>query len=124
MGHTLIMGRRTWESFEGGLPGRRSIVLTRNDDLVLEGAEVAASLESALSMAGAGDVFIAGGEELYSMAMPRADRILITRVHAEIEGDATFPVINDNDWSMTGSNRHEADAVNCHACTFETWMRH
>ena len=123
MGHALIMGRRTWESFNGSLPGRRTIVLSRNDDLLLEGAEVANSLDSALEMAGEGDVFIAGGGEIYSMALPLADRILMTRVHAEVEGDATFPEIDADDWSMTESNRHESDDENCHACTFETWMR-
>lgn len=123
MGHALIMGRRTWESFNGRLSGRRTIVLSRNDDLLLEGAEVATSLDSALEMAGEGDVFIAGGGEIYSMALPLSDRILMTRVHVEVEGDASFPEIDADDWSMTESKRHESDAENCHACTFETWMR-
>ena len=123
MGHTLIMGRRTWESFSGSLPGRRSIVLSRSDALLLEGAEVATSLDSALEMAGEGEVFIAGGGEIYSMALPIADRILMTRVHIEVEGDASFPEIDTGDWSMTESRRQESDAENCHACTFQTWMR-
>ncbi len=123
MGHVLIMGRRTWDSFSGSLPGRRSIVLTRNGDLELEGAEVATSLEAAMDLAGEGDVFIAGGGELYSMALPMADRILMTRVHADVEGDARFPVIDEGQWTLVESNRHEADEANCHACTFETWTR-
>ena len=124
MGHALIMGRRTWDSFEGALPGRRSIVLSRNGDLLLEGAEVATSLDSALQRAGEEEIFIAGGGEIYSMALPLADRILMTRVHVEVEGDAWFPDIDRDDWSLAESTRHESDEKNCHACTFETWMRH
>ena len=88
MGHPVIMGRRTWESFEGGLPGRACIVVTRNQSLELEGATVATSLEAALAEAGnAQDVFVAGGGEIYRMAMEMADRIVLTRVHAQINGD-------------------------------------
>ena len=124
MGHPVIMGRRTWESFEGGLPGRACIVVTRNQDLELEGASVATSLEGALAEAGnAQDVFIAGGGEIYRMAMEMADRIVLTRVHAQINGDATFPTLDETLWHRTSAERHEVDDRNDHACTFEIWER-
>ena len=71
-GHVVIMGRRTWDSFEGALPGRRNVVLTRNGALVLDGADTVSTLEDAMALAGDKDIFIAGGGELYRMAMPLA----------------------------------------------------
>lgn len=124
MGHPVIMGRRTWDSFKGGLPGRACIVMTRNPELQLEGAEVVTSLEAALASAGdARDVFIAGGGEIYRMAMEWAHRIVLTRVHADVDGDAGFPVLDDSVWHRTSAERHEADDRNPHACTFEIWER-
>ncbi len=126
MGHPVIMGRRTWESFEGGLPGRRCIVVSRNPDLVLEGAATATSLEEALECAGeAEEIFIAGGGEIYRLAIERglADRILLTRIHTAIEGDATFPPLDPDVWQCDSSDRREPDERNEYACTFESWLR-
>ena len=123
MGHAVVMGRRTWDSFSGALPGRRNIVLTRNNDLVIENADVVTSLDDAMNCAGAGDVFIAGGGEIYRMAMPLADRILLTRVHVDAQGETTFPPIDDELWVKTDARHQDVDDRHEFACTFETWLR-
>ena len=122
-GHAVIMGRRTWDSFDGALPGRRNIVLTRNRELALEGADTVATLDDALALAGDGEIFIAGGGELYRAAMPLAERILMTRVHMEVDGDTTFPTIDTSVWTRTDAWTQDIDDRHAAACTFETWMR-
>ena len=92
MGHPIIMGRRTWESIGRPLPGRRSIVVTRNPAFAAPGAEVVDSLEAALARcADAPEVFVIGGAELYRLALPRADRLLITEIDHDFEGDTLSP---------------------------------
>ena len=122
-GHVVIMGRRTWDSFEGALPGRRNVVLTRNVELVLDGADTVSTLDDAMALAGDQDIFIAGCGELYRMAMPLADRILMTRVHMDVDGDTTFPAIDESEWKRTEARTHDIDERHAAACTFETWMR-
>ncbi len=123
MGHVVIMGRRTWDSFDGALPGRRNVVLTRNSDLELEGADTVSTLDDALRMADGQEIFIAGGGELYRMAMPMAERIFMTRVHMNVEGDTTFPEIDSTAWVRTDARTQDVDDRHAAACTFETWMR-
>jgi dihydrofolate reductase len=95
MGHSVVMGRRTWDSLPTRfrpLPGRRNVVVTRNDAWRAEGAERAASFADALRvLEGAPEVFVIGGAELYAEALPRADELLLTEVDAEVEGDTVFP---------------------------------
>lgn len=101
-GNPMIMGRKTFASIGRALPGRRSIVLTRDRDWQHPGVEVAHSLEAALDLAGAvPEVFIAGGGELYRQTMPLADRLLITEVDLEPEGTITFPAIDSDQWRET-----------------------
>ena len=104
-GHTVIMGRKTWESLPARfrpLPGRRNIVITRQPDYPAPGAEVADSLENALKLAStATTAFIIGGEQIYTQAMAVADRLEITEVELEPEGDAWFPEIAAVDWEKT-----------------------
>jgi len=101
-GHTVVMGRKTWESLPPRfrpLPGRRNIVITRQAAYVAPGAELADSLENALKLAStATTVFIIGGEQIYTQAMAVADRLEITEVDQEPEGDAWFPEITAVDW--------------------------
>ncbi len=124
MGRAVIMGRRTWDSFDGSLPGRRNIVITRNRSLEVEDAVTATSLDEALDLAGESEeIFIAGGGEIYRIALPLADRVCLTRVHAVIDGDARFPSLDPLQWECVESRRHEADEHNPIACTFETWQR-
>ncbi|XOF34100.1 MAG: dihydrofolate reductase [Candidatus Electrothrix sp. YB6] len=91
MGHTLIMGRKTWQSIGRPLPGRRNIVVTRNTEFSAAGADVAHSLEQGITAAGEGKIFIIGGAQLYRQALDRADTLILTRLEQEIAGDAFFP---------------------------------
>jgi dihydrofolate reductase len=100
MGHPVIMGRKTWESIGRPLPGRRNIVVSRNKDLQLNGAEVVHSLEDALnSLDEFSRVFVIGGEQLFSQAFDKADRLYITEIDLDIEGgDTFFEVPNEASW--------------------------
>ena len=104
-GHTVIMGRKTWESLPPRfrpLPGRRNIVISRQADYAAPGAEVADSLENALKLASTvASVFVIGGEQIYRQAMAIADRLEITEVDLEPDGDAWFPEIAAVDWRET-----------------------
>lgn len=95
MGHPVVMGRRTWDSLPARfrpLPGRRNVVVTRNDAWQAEGAERASSLDDALRLlARAPQVFVVGGAELYAEALARADELLLTEIDADIDGNTFFP---------------------------------
>ncbi len=98
MGHTLVMGRRTWDSIGRALPGRRTIVVTRQADWSAEGADRATSLDQALAAAGADEVFVVGGAEIYRQALDRSDVMELTEVRAEPDGDVWFPPFDPADW--------------------------
>ncbi len=99
MGHTLVMGRRTFDGVGRALPGRRTIVLTRDPEWHRAGVEVAHTFAEALSLAGPADeVFVAGGAQVYAEALPYAHRLVITEVDAEPEGDTYFPEWSREDW--------------------------
>lgn len=100
MGHHIIMGRKTFESIGRILPGRTSVVVSRNPDFRFEGALVAENLSKALALAADdSEAFIIGGGEIYAHALPLADRIYMTEVHATPAGDARFPEIRASDWT-------------------------
>ena len=107
MGKPMIMGRKTFESFPSPLPGRRHIVLTRGD-WQAEGAEVAHSVEDALALAG-GDGAVIGGAEVFALFADRTDRIELTEVHAEPEGDAIVPAFTG--WHETAREDHPAEGA-------------
>ena len=103
MGHAMIMGRKTFDSIGRALPGRRTIVITRQPDWTHADVETAHSLTDALSLAGPADeVFVCGGGQVYVEAMPFARRLLITEVDQEPAGDVMFPVIEPALWRETG----------------------
>ncbi|CAN7430311.1 dihydrofolate reductase [Cupriavidus necator] len=111
MGAPVIMGRKTWDSIGRPLPGRRNIVVSRNPDLRIEGAEVAASLEDAQRLCvGAEQIFLIGGAQLYAEAMPCADRLVVTEIDADVEGDAFFPAIDRTQWIETARETHHSEA--------------
>jgi dihydrofolate reductase len=119
LGKPILMGRRTWESLPGLLPHRTHVVITRNRDYRAEGAEVVHSLEQALEMFGAVDeVMVIGGGELYAQCLPRAARMHLTLVHAEVEGDTRFPAFDPADWVERGRESHPADERNPYPYTF------
>lgn len=106
MGHPMVMGRRTFDSM-GALPGRRSIVVTRQHDWAAPGVEVAHSLPDALALvADAEQVFVVGGGEVYRQAMAYAARLLVTEVDQSPDGSVTFPQIDLADWTETARDEH------------------
>jgi len=124
-GHHMVMGRRTWESIGcRPLPGRPTIVVTRNRDYAADRATVAHSLEEALRLVGDDDeVFIAGGEAIYRDALPVADRIHLTRIHADFDGDTHFPSFDEAEWRVVFEEHHERDEKNAYPYTFQVWER-
>jgi dihydrofolate reductase len=99
MGHPMVMGRKTWDSMGGPLPGRRSIVITRDPSWRAEGAEVTHSVPSALELAGSGPVFVVGGGEIYSQTLALADALELTEVDQYLEGDVFFPILDRSAWA-------------------------
>ena len=98
-GHTVVMGRKTWESIGRALPGRRNVVVTRQTGYVAPEASVAPSLEAALAAcAGETDVYVIGGAELYGAALPLADSLLLTEIHRDFAGDTRFPEFDRTRW--------------------------
>ncbi len=96
MGHPVVMGRKTWESIGRPLPGRRNIVVSRNAQLQLTGAEVASSLDEALDrLSESSRVFVIGGEQLFKQAFGKADRLYITEIEMDVEGGDTFFEVPD-----------------------------
>jgi len=110
MGKPLVMGRKTFESLPGILPGRRHIVITRDASWQADGAERADSLEQALDLANAPQIIVFGGAQIYAQALPLADRIEWTEVHARPEGDTYFPDFDRSEWTETFRESHPADS--------------
>ena len=109
MGSVMVMGRKTFESLPGLLPGRRHIVLTRDADWAAEGAEVAHDVEGALALAGSEPVSVIGGAAIFALFEPIADRIELTEVIAEVEGDVTMPDLRSSErWIERDYEDHEA----------------
>ena len=125
MGKPMIMGRRTWESVGTALPGRRTIVVTRQEGYQAPGADVAGSLDAALALvAGDPEVCIVGGARIYEQALPLADRMELTIIHARgIEGDSHFPAWEPGDWILVNQREHPADDQHRWAMSFRTLER-
>jgi dihydrofolate reductase len=125
MGHPMVMGRKTWESIGRPLPGRRSVVVSRQPGYAAAGAEIVASLDAALALcAGAAEVFVIGGEQLYREALPRADRLLVTEIDADFDGDARWPAIDPAQWRETAREHRPPTAERAIAFDFVTYVRH
>lgn len=113
MGHPVVMGRKTWESLGRPLSGRRNIVVTRDTQFRAEGAEVFHSPEAALVAAGDAErIFVIGGAQLYNTLLPRADRLELTEIWADVEGDAHFPLFDRSDFVEERRDARTADADN------------
>lgn len=124
MGHHLVMGRKTYESIGRVLPGRTSIVLTRQNGYSAPGTLIAADLNSALrAAAGDAEVFVIGGEAVFTEALRLADRIYFTQVHAVVAGDAYFPPLDEPCWTLVEEQHQPADAENEYELTFRTLER-
>lgn len=127
MGKPVIMGRKTFASIPDRfrpLPGRHNIVLTRRRDYDAEGVTVVHSIEAALAAAGsATEAVVIGGAELYAQLLPQADRLYLTLIDAEFEGDAYFPELDPAQWGETYRQAHPADERHEYAFTWLIWER-
>jgi len=124
MGHPLLMGRKTWQSLGRPLPGRRNLVVTRNAAFQADGAEVFSSIESALAaVATAEQVFVIGGGELYRRMLPMADRLVLTQIQADIDGDTCFPPFEPAQFHETARESHPADENNDYPYDFVEYWR-
>jgi len=124
LGKPILMGRRTWESLPGLLPERRHIVLTARRDYQAAGCEIAHSLAEAIALAGeVPELMVIGGGELYRLALPLADRLQLTLVHAAVAGDTFFPEFDPKEWRETAREEHSADERNPFAYAFVTLER-
>ena len=120
MGKPLVMGRKTHESIGRPLPGRRNIILTRQQEYTAEGCIVCENTEEALAAcAGHEEVMVMGGATLYELFLPRAGRIYLTRVQAEVDGDTWFPPFDESAWNVVERRDYPADANNEYACSFQ-----
>lgn len=122
-GAPVIMGRKTFESLSAPLPSRENIVITRQEKDI-PGCTVVHSLEAALAAASKGnprEVFVIGGEAIFAEALPRADRVYLTRVHATVEGDTYFPEFDPAEWRLVSAERHEADSEHAYPFTFQVF---
>lgn len=123
LGKTVLMGRKTWTSLGRPLPERSNWVLTRDPAFAAAGARVFHDLDQALAAHQAGDLMIIGGAELYRQTLPLATRLELTRVQAQVAGDAFFPEIDSRAWHEVFREDHAADARHPHAYSFVTLLR-
>lgn len=130
MGRPIVMGRKTFQSIGKPLPGRTSVVITRDPGFAVEGVLRAGSLEEALILAGAvaerdgvGEIFVAGGGQVYAEALPLASRVELTEVDLAPEGDTVFPPLDPRDWEETARVRPDRDARDAADIAFVTFRR-
>ncbi|KEO72476.1 dihydrofolate reductase [Anditalea andensis] len=126
-GHHLIMGRKTFESTEKPLPNRTSVVITRNKKYTVpDGHHVVTDLKEAIAICKKKQlekIFISGGGEIYKMALPLVDEMIITEVNAQPDGDTYFPEINWSEWDIVSSVHHDADEKNEFSFDINTYIR-
>jgi len=124
MGHHVVMGRNTYESINRLLPGRTMVIVTRNRNYKVAGAIVVNSLQQALSVCDSDDeIFIIGGAHLFELALPQADRIYLTTVQADIEGDTFMPDLDLSEWSQVSTQAFKADEKNPFDFHFSVYKR-
>jgi dihydrofolate reductase len=125
-GLPIVMGRKTFESIGKPLPGRKNIVITRNKDYQADGVEVVHQIENAIEVArqaGAREVFVIGGAEIFNSVFGKTDRIYLTRIHHRFEGDVFFPEVNESTWRLVKQHENQPDEKNKYAYTFQVWER-
>lgn len=123
-GHSVVMGRKTFESIGRPLPNRRNIVLTRSEDFSAEGIEVIHTFsEMDKLVKDEEEFFVIGGATIYEQLLPLADRLYITIIHETFEGDTFFPTIDDGQWKIVASKKGEVDEKNSLGHTFLTYER-
>ena len=124
MGHPIVMGRKTYESIGRPLPGRTTVILSRDPAYTAPGCIVLASIDQALALAAGGEeVFVIGGAELYQQMLKRAQRIYLTEVAADVAGNVLFPELDLTQWREVDRRIHPADSKNRYSCAFVTYDR-
>jgi dihydrofolate reductase len=124
MGKPIVMGRLTHESIGRPLPGRQNIVISRNADFSAAGCDVVQSIDAAVDAAGdVREIMVIGGSQIYAAFLPRADRIYLTRVQADIDGDAFLPELPDSEWHETARELCAADESNDFDAVFTVLVR-
>lgn len=125
IGKPIVMGRKTYESIGRPLPGRTNIVVTRNPDFKAEGIKVVSSIGEAIKLAdsiatidGSEELMVIGGAQLYADILPSVDRLYLTEVHAEVEGDAYFPEVDLTQWHEIGRESFQAQGPNPYDYSF------
>lgn len=122
--HTVIMGRKTFDEIKQPLANRRNVVISRNPDFHPRGVTVVPSLDEALALGATEDeVFVLGGGEIFRQALPRADRLYLTLVHARVEGDTYFPPFDLTTWALEQEEDHPADEQHAYPFSFRTYAR-
>lgn len=122
--HSVVMGRKTFVSIGKPLPERRNIILTRDMNYSHEEVDVANSVQEVLNYCrDEREIFIIGGAEIYKQTLPLADKILLTRVHTTIDGDAYFPELLDHEWKLVSTEKHEKNEKHAFDYTFEVYER-
>jgi dihydrofolate reductase len=125
-GMPVIMGRKSFESLGKPLQGRTNIVVTRNKNWKAEGVQVVQGVDQAIILAtqlDAKEIFVIGGAEIFQAAMPTADRIYLTLIHGNFEGDTFFPELKQVEWKLVSNRDCEPDEKNTHALSFQVWER-
>jgi dihydrofolate reductase len=125
-GLPILMGRKTFDSIGRPLPGRKSIVITRNKDWQHQGVDVVHSVKAAVRKAadyGAKEIFVIGGAEIVRTSLPEADRIYLTRIHHHFDGDVFFPAIDEAEWQLVSGRFCEKDEKNPYDHTYQVWER-
>ena len=124
LGKPIVMGRKTFESIGRALPGRQNIVLTQQSEFVADDCDVVSSVDAAIAMAGdAGEIMVIGGSEIYTLFLPLAERIYMTRVHVDIDGDARFPQLDASQWQEISHSDHSEGELNDYAFTISVLER-
>lgn len=124
LNHSVIMGRKTFESIGRPLPNRRNIIITKQHDYQHPDIDVANSIEEALLYCrDERAVFFIGGGKIYEQVLPIADRIYLTRIHTELDGTTTFPVLSKEDWELEGQVKHSKDEKHAYDFTLEVYNR-
>lgn len=122
--HTVIMGRKTFEEIKQPLANRRNVVISRDPAFDAHGAIVVPSLKEALALgATENEVFVIGGGEIFRLALPRADRLYLTLVHAKPEGDTFFPSFDLATWALEDEEYHPADEKHAYSFSFRRYRR-
>ena len=126
MGHHLLLGRKTFEAIGRALPGRTMVVISRGQPSLPRGVVKASSIEAAIELArstGETEAFVAGGAQIYRLALPLADKLYLTRIHQPYEGDTTFPEVDGNAWLLVEREDHEQTGESGLSYSFMTYER-